>query len=106
MKKKVSKKDIIAMRTGQVSFPNENKNWSKKDDEELLKMYYEGIDMTTIAAHFGRSENSVNQRLQKLGCYEIICNHRDKGMRIKKCKCSDCSLKGTQECKLCKLMCQ
>jgi superfamily I DNA/RNA helicase len=40
--------------------------WSDKLDHELTIMYWEGISLSDIAAHFGRSKGAILSRIRKL----------------------------------------
>jgi hypothetical protein len=47
--------------------PNAGKAWSKSDDEELSRLYAGGSAVSDLALLFGRTENGVRQRLERLG---------------------------------------
>ncbi len=47
--------------------PNAGKAWSAADDEELRRLFTAGNAVEDIALLFGRTNNGVRQRLERLG---------------------------------------
>ena len=47
-------------------YPNYLKPWTENDDQELKRMYDEGLSFKKIAHHFGRNEGAVRARIEKL----------------------------------------
>jgi len=47
--------------------PNAGKMWSAEDDEELRRLFAAGNSVTDLALLFGRTNNGVRQRLERLG---------------------------------------
>jgi len=41
--------------------------WSAEDDEELRRLFAAGNSVTDLALLFGRTNNGVRQRLERLG---------------------------------------
>lgn len=44
---------------------NANKNWTRREEAYMLKLYAEGVSVTKIAEKMGRSRTSIVMRLQK-----------------------------------------
>jgi hypothetical protein len=49
------------------TFPNAGKAWSKTDDEELARLHSAGNTVADLAVLFGRTQNGVRVRLERLG---------------------------------------
>ena len=47
------------------------KPWTNEFDEELTKMYCEGINVRDLSKHFGRTKGSIYSRIKKLELEEI-----------------------------------
>lgn len=47
--------------------PNAYEPWTEEDDEELARMWSEGMAVADIADHFGRKNSAIITRLKKLG---------------------------------------
>lgn len=47
-------------------YPNAFKPWTKADDKELTELFVQDTSVTDIAKHFGRADNSIKARLEKL----------------------------------------
>jgi hypothetical protein len=50
--------------------PNAYRSWSKKQDEELKKLFSEGRKVLELMKIFGRKRGGINARLEKLGLVE------------------------------------
>ena len=42
-------------------------NWDKSNDKELIRLVKSGSDMTRLTEAFGVSDNTIQDRLKKLG---------------------------------------
>lgn len=49
------------------TYPNAGKAWSKDDDEELQRLFAAGNSIADLSLLFGRTQNGVRQRLERLG---------------------------------------
>lgn len=49
------------------TYPNAGKPWRKDDDEELARLFAAGNTQADLALLFGRTQNGVRQRLERLG---------------------------------------
>lgn len=47
--------------------PNAGKAWSDADDEELVRLFTAGNKVDDLALLFGRTNNAIRQRLERLG---------------------------------------
>ncbi|MBR1556713.1 MAG: hypothetical protein IJ647_02960 [Prevotella sp.] len=47
-------------------FPNAYKPWSKTDDDELLKLYHQGMSLNELSAKFERKRSAILSRIRKL----------------------------------------
>jgi len=43
------------------------KPWTRELDDELTKMYREGVRVQALSSHFGRTRGAIRSRIQKLG---------------------------------------
>ena len=47
-------------------YPNYLKPWTRDDDDELMRMYADGVPIKKLAVHFGRNEGAIEARIDKL----------------------------------------
>ncbi len=50
--------------------PNAYRPWSKEDDQQLTKLFTEGVKVPDLMEKFGRKRGAITARLQKLGLIE------------------------------------
>lgn len=56
----------ISFNATRAIYPNYLKPWTRNDDEELMRMYSEGVPVRKLASHFGRNEGAIEARIDKL----------------------------------------
>lgn len=49
---------------------NAGKPWTNELDNELKELFEQGESISTLSKHFGRTRNSIEARLEKLGVKE------------------------------------
>jgi len=50
--------------------PNAYRPWNKEQDEELTKLFSDGISIPDLTKKFGRKRGAITSRLEKLGLRE------------------------------------
>ena len=45
--------------------------WTEKDDDKLTELFCEGVAVKVIARHFGRTQNAIKMRIEKLELEEL-----------------------------------
>lgn len=59
----LSDKDVKRLK----KYPNAYDLWTEEADEQLKKMWSEGVSVHEIADHFGRKSSAIITRMKKLG---------------------------------------
>jgi hypothetical protein len=73
--KKPARQDLAGLRPQpyaeiRAKHPNAYKPWSKEQDEELKKLFGEGLKVIQLMKNFGRKRGGITARLEKLGLIE------------------------------------
>lgn len=66
LKKKSADKNY-SVETMRIKHKAAYKPWTEELDEELEEMYFKGNKLSNISKHFGRTQNAIKMRLEKLG---------------------------------------
>jgi hypothetical protein len=53
-----------------IKYPNYLKPWKEEDDQELEKLWREGVSVNDIAVMFMRNPGAIKSRIEKLGLAE------------------------------------
>lgn len=56
----------ISFNATRALYPNYLKPWTRDDDDELMRMYADGVPIKKLAVHFGRNEGAIEARIDKL----------------------------------------
>lgn len=56
----------ISFNATRALYPNYLKPWTRDDDDELMRMYADGVPIKRLAVHFGRNEGAIEARIDKL----------------------------------------
>lgn len=82
-----SREEIIAFR--QRGAERQTAPWLPEEKTELEEMFFDGVDLSTIAAHFQRTEPAIINQIDAMKLYQ-----KSRRIRTKKsgCKCPECEL--------------
>lgn len=80
-----SRGEIIALR--QRGAERQTAPWLPEEKTELEKMFYDGVELSAIAAYFKRTEPAIIMQLDAMKLYQ-----KSRRVRTKKsgCKCPEC----------------
>ena len=56
----------VSFNATRALYPNYLKPWTRDDDDELMRMYADGVPIKKLAVHFGRNEGAIEARIDKL----------------------------------------
>lgn len=65
--KKLTGEPVYSVYAARQEHPNAYDPWTEEADEQLKKMWSEGISVHEIAEHFGRKSSAIITRMKKLG---------------------------------------
>lgn len=65
--KRLTGEPVYSIYAAKQENPNAYEPWTEEDDEELARMWSEGMAVADIADHFGRKNSAIITRLKKLG---------------------------------------
>ncbi len=65
--KRLTGEPVYSVYAARQEHPNAYDSWTEEADEQLKKMWSEGISVHEIAEHFGRKSNAIITRMKKLG---------------------------------------
>ena len=65
--KRLSGEPVYSIYAAKQENPNAYEPWTEEADEQLKKMWSEGISVHEIAEHFGRKSSAIITRMKKLG---------------------------------------
>lgn len=80
-----SKNEIITLRQRRAE--RQTAPWLPEEKTELEEMFYDGIDLSTIAAHFQRTEPAIINQIDAMKLYQKARRNRAKKSG---CKCPEC----------------
>lgn len=55
------------LRKIQQRYPHAYERWTPADDDELRRLFREGVSVQSLAGQFGRQPSAIQSRLRKLG---------------------------------------
>ena len=58
---------VYSVYAARQEHPNAYDSWTEESDEQLKKMWSEGVSAHEIADHFGRKSSAIITRMKKLG---------------------------------------
>lgn len=65
--KRLTGEPVYSVYAARQEHPNAYDPWTEEADEQLKKMWSEGISVHEIAEHFGRKSSAIITRMKKLG---------------------------------------
>lgn len=65
--KRLTGEPVYSVYAARQEHPNAYDPWTEEADEQLKKMWSEGISVHDIAEHFGRKSSAIITRMKKLG---------------------------------------
>ena len=65
--KRMTGEPVYSVYAARQEHPNAYDPWTEEADEQLKKMWSEGISVHEIAEHFGRKSSAIITRMKKLG---------------------------------------
>ena len=65
--KRLTGEPVYSVYAARQEHPNAYDPWTEEADNQLRKMWSEGVSVHEIAEHFGRKSNAVITRMKKLG---------------------------------------
>lgn len=65
--KRLTGEPVYSVYAARQEHPNAYDPWTEEADEQLKKMWFEGISVHEIAEHFGRKSSAIITRMKKLG---------------------------------------
>lgn len=65
--KRLTGEPVYSIYAAKQENPNAYEPWTEENDEELARMWSEGMAVADIADHFGRKNSAIITRLKKLG---------------------------------------
>lgn len=65
--KRLTGEPVYSVYAARQEHPNAYDPWTEEADDQLRKMWYEGVSVHEIAEHFGRKSSAIITRMKKLG---------------------------------------
>ncbi len=86
---------IKRMRRKTFRLDREGDYWTQEDREQLTRLFHDGVGLTEIAILLQRTEQAINQQIEKMDLYEREDNpsRRRREDREPTCLCGKCALK-------------
>ena len=79
------------MRSRTVRLDREGDYWTKEERDELVRLFYEGVGITSIALILQRTESAIIQQIEAM---DLFGRRKGKNTPSKqpRCLCSSCKL--------------
>lgn len=86
---------IKRMRRKTFRLDREGDYWTQEDREQLTRLFHDGVGLTEITILLQRTEQAINQQIEKMDLYEREDNpsRRRREDREPACLCGKCALK-------------